>query len=105
MKSRVLPVVLIASALFATPSLANWFHNPQLNINRNIGSAPGPTPQDIREMRLPILVENDIDSRGTGNHPIMDALRSMFGGSKTAQVPAPAKVANTQTASTAQASR
>jgi len=105
MKSRVLPVVLIASALFATPSLANWFSNPYLNINRNIGSAPGPTPEDIRSMRLPLVVENDIDSRGTGNHPIMDALRSMFGGSKTAQAPAPAKVANTQTATTAQATR
>jgi hypothetical protein len=47
---------LLFSGAIATPSFANYFHNPYLNVNRNIGSAPSPTPQDIRENRLPTLV-------------------------------------------------
>ena len=47
---------LLFSGAIATPSFANYFHNPYLNLNRNIGSAPSPTPQDIRENRLPTLV-------------------------------------------------
>ena len=47
---------LLFSGAIATPSFANFFHNPYLNVNRNIGSAPSPTPKDIRENRLPALV-------------------------------------------------
>jgi hypothetical protein len=61
MKSRmILPLLLVSAALAAPASAAgNWFHNPYENINRNIGSAPNPTPQDLREMRLPLAVENE----------------------------------------------
>lgn len=52
----VLPVLLIAAA-FVTPASANWFHNPYQGVNRNIGSAPNPTPADIRENRLPIAAQ------------------------------------------------
>jgi len=59
MKFRtILPMMLVAAA-FATPAAANWFHNPYQGINRNIGSAPNPTPQDIRENKLPIAVKNE----------------------------------------------
>ncbi|HEY4264195.1 MAG TPA: hypothetical protein VGM72_02675 [Micropepsaceae bacterium] len=52
MNKLILPL-LLATAAFATPASANWFHNPYQGINRNIGSAPNPTPADIQEMRLP----------------------------------------------------
>jgi hypothetical protein len=59
MKTRlVLPVLLIAAA-FVTPASANWFHNPYQGVNRNIGSAPNPTPADIRENRLPIAAQDE----------------------------------------------
>jgi len=44
--------VLLFAACSATPVLANWFSNPYLGINRNIGSAPNPTPEQIRQERL-----------------------------------------------------
>ena len=58
MNMIVVSAAIIISVVVATPSGANWFHNPHQNINRNIGSAPNPTPQDIRVNRLPIVVEN-----------------------------------------------
>jgi hypothetical protein len=39
-------------AVAATPAAANWFSNPYLGINRNIGSAPNPTAEQIRQDRL-----------------------------------------------------
>jgi len=45
--------VLLLSAACATQALANYFYNPYTNIGLNIGSAPSPTPRDIRENRLP----------------------------------------------------
>jgi hypothetical protein len=56
MNKLVLPL-LLATAAFATPASANWFHNPYIGINRNVGSAPNPTPADIREMRLPVVTK------------------------------------------------
>jgi hypothetical protein len=53
MKTTMALSVLFISAASATPSLANYFHNPHLNLNRNIGSAPSPTPRDIRDNRVP----------------------------------------------------
>jgi hypothetical protein len=58
MSKLVLPL-LLATAAFATPASANWFHNPYQGINRNIGSAPNPTPADIREMRLPLVTKTE----------------------------------------------
>ena len=40
--------LLLMSAAAASPADANWFHNPQTNLNRNVGTAPSPTPQDLR---------------------------------------------------------
>ena len=30
---------------------ANWFNDPVLNVTRNVGSAPNPSPQDLRQIR------------------------------------------------------
>jgi len=75
MKIRMmLPLVLVASAAFVAPASANWFHNPYQNINRNIGSAPNPTPEDLRQMRLPIAVENEqTDPKATATDAKADA--------------------------------
>jgi hypothetical protein len=59
MKTRIILPVLLVAAAFVTPASANWFHNPYQGINRNIGSAPNPTPADVREDRLPIAAQND----------------------------------------------
>jgi hypothetical protein len=41
--------LLLVSALSITPAAyANWFHNPVTNTNLNVGSAPNPTPQNLR---------------------------------------------------------
>src|SRR5262245_24730120 len=76
MKARVFTAALLLSAAFVTPSYANWFHNPYVNVYRNIGSAPNPTPADVRENRLPIVA---VDQQPVA-HPILDAIRSMFSG-------------------------
>lgn len=56
MRTKMILSVLALSAAYATPTLANYFHNPHTNLNLNVGSAPSPTPRDIRENRLPQLV-------------------------------------------------
>ena len=67
MKTKVLlPALLIAVATVTavTPASANWFHNKYLGISRNVGSAPNPTPDDVRQMRLPIVVERQENRPG-----------------------------------------
>jgi hypothetical protein len=60
MKTKfVLPALLVISASLVTPASANWFHNPDIGINRNIGSAPNPTPEDIRAMRVPVVTKDE----------------------------------------------
>ena len=49
-----LSLVLAAAAI--TPASANWFSNPDLGINRNVGSAPSPTPAQVRAERQPPFV-------------------------------------------------
>jgi hypothetical protein len=53
MRIKMTLCALFISSAFATPTFANYFHNPYLNLNLNVGSAPSPTPRDIRENRLP----------------------------------------------------
>jgi hypothetical protein len=53
MKTTIALSVLLISAASATPSFANYFHNPYMGLNRSIGSAPSPTPRDVRGNRLP----------------------------------------------------
>jgi hypothetical protein len=67
MKTKVLlPALLIAvaTATAVTPASANWFNNPYLGISRNVGSAPNPTPDDVRQNRLPIVVRDENNRPG-----------------------------------------
>jgi hypothetical protein len=86
MKTKLLVSALLLSAVAITPSYANYFSNPALGINLNVGSAPSPTPQDIREDRKPIVTE-DIDN----SNPTTVATQ-----------PAPAKSASTANQKTPQ---
>src|SRR5947207_5137174 len=47
-KSNTMMSLLLLSAVFITPASANWFSNPHTNTMLNIGSAPNPTPADLR---------------------------------------------------------
>jgi outer membrane protein OmpA-like peptidoglycan-associated protein len=51
MRKTIVPLLLL-SAVIATPASANYFSNPQIGMNLNIGSAPNPRPSDYRIMRL-----------------------------------------------------
>ena len=64
MKKFIWPL-LLAAAAFATPADANWFHNPGQNVNRNIGSAPNPTPADLRAMRTIVITEDEENTPST----------------------------------------
>ena len=57
MKTKMTLSLLFLTAAYATPTLANYFHNPSMNLNLNIGSAPSPTPLDIRENRQPRVTQ------------------------------------------------
>jgi TonB family protein len=48
-KATILPSALLLAAALVTPAYANWFNDPGANISRNVGSAPNPTPQDLRQ--------------------------------------------------------
>jgi hypothetical protein len=58
MKARLLLPLLFVSALCVSPASANWFSNPDWNINLNVGSAPNPTPGDIQAGARPVLVRD-----------------------------------------------
>jgi hypothetical protein len=40
--------LLLLSAVCITPASANWFSNPKTGTTLNVGSAPNPTPADLR---------------------------------------------------------
>jgi len=56
--TRILLAGLFLAPAFATPAAANWFSNPNLDINLNLGSAPSPTPSDVLGERQPMLVRD-----------------------------------------------
>jgi hypothetical protein len=45
---RTVAYWLLFSAALCMPAYANYFHNPITHMNLNIGSAPNPTPADLR---------------------------------------------------------
>ena len=73
MKTRILLPLLLLSAAVVTPVYANWFHNPYEGINRNVGSAPNPTPADVRQDRLPIAVKNETNTDVASATPVTPA--------------------------------
>ena len=60
----MLPVLLLAAAAIE-PATANWFANPTLGISRNVGSAPSPTPAQVRAEKQPPFVLRDQDTGST----------------------------------------
>ena len=56
-KPTLLSALLLASATVTT-AYANWFSNPTVNIDLNLGSAPNPTSNDILTERVPVLVRD-----------------------------------------------
>jgi hypothetical protein len=58
MSSRLILLTLLLSGAAISPAFANWFSNPSWNINLHVGSAPNPTPDDIRVGRQPMLVRD-----------------------------------------------
>jgi hypothetical protein len=95
MKTKLILSLLFASAAFVMPASANWFHNPYTGVNLNVGSAPNPTPADIREDRLPIVTKDE-DNSNTAAAPAKTA-------SAEKERPAPAQNAATSVAAAAPA--
>ncbi len=56
--NKTVLAMLVVSGAFITPASANYFSNPYTGITLNIGSAPNPTPADIRVDRLPTVTED-----------------------------------------------
>src|SRR5260221_7643405 len=48
MKKTFLSLLLLSTGVFVPPASANYFANPRLGVNLNIGSAPNPTPAQRR---------------------------------------------------------
>lgn len=48
MRRTILPLLMLSAAVFATPAAANYFSNPALGMNLNVGSAPNPKPMEVR---------------------------------------------------------
>jgi TonB family protein len=44
------PLALLSFAVVSTAH-ANWFFTPETGLNRNVGSAPSPSPRDMRGFR------------------------------------------------------
>jgi PRC-barrel domain len=54
MKKTTLATVLLLSAMMAAPASANWFFRPDVGVSLNVGSAPNPTPNDLRILYGPL---------------------------------------------------
>ena len=53
MRKITLTTLLLLSAVMVSPASANWFSRPDLGITMNVGSAPNPTPNDLRALYGP----------------------------------------------------
>ena len=60
MNKKTVLAMLLAAGAFITPAHANYFSNPYTGVSLNIGSAPNPTPADIRVDRLPTIAEEGL---------------------------------------------
>jgi len=98
MQTKMTMSMLLLSAACATPSLANYFYNPHTNLALNIGSAPSPTPRDIRENRQPRVGHDapsyangvaDSTTKGTGSPPMNDRTLAQGGGEKNVSAAQP----------------
>jgi outer membrane protein OmpA-like peptidoglycan-associated protein len=48
MKNTIRSLLLLSAVICVTPASANYFSHPESGTNLNIGSAPNPTPADLR---------------------------------------------------------
>jgi hypothetical protein len=48
--AKTMMSLLLLSAVCVSPASANWFSNPRTGTMLNIGSAPNPTPADLRRI-------------------------------------------------------
>ena len=66
--------LLLLSAVCVTPAHANWFSNSQTGTMRNIGSAPNPTPADLRALRdadkAPVIRRTNVSNLGYVPKPV-----------------------------------
>jgi hypothetical protein len=100
MRAKMILSVLSLSAACASPTLANYFHNPSTNLNWNIGSAPSPTPRDISENRQPRVSQV---APSDGNFTAEDTPKNADKGAASDHPPA--QSGETKSLSTAQLSR
>jgi TonB family protein len=66
MKTATLLLALLSAAL-VTPAYSNSFHDHVANIRLNVGSAPNPTPRNLREnqsLDYP-LISRSLNEQGT----------------------------------------
>ena len=61
----VISVLVISAG--ATPASANYYANPTLSVKRNIGSAPNPTPHDIRTNNVPQMTQRNQPTRNVAS--------------------------------------
>jgi hypothetical protein len=47
-KTAITTLLLLAAVASASPASANWFFRPGAGVSLNVGSAPNPTPNDLR---------------------------------------------------------
>jgi hypothetical protein len=47
-KVTLATLLLLSAATMVTPASANWFSRPGIGVTLNVGSAPNPTPNDLR---------------------------------------------------------
>ena len=52
MKKAILTLLLLSAAISVAPASANYFSNPKIGMNLNVGSAPNPTARDLRDNRV-----------------------------------------------------
>jgi TonB family protein len=66
-KTTILPLALVVSAALVTPANASGFYDRELNVRLNVGSAPNPRPQDIRQQYAPDypLRSRSLNEQGT----------------------------------------
>ena len=47
-KAGITTLLLLAAVAATSPASANWFFRPGAGVSLNVGSAPNPTPNDLR---------------------------------------------------------
>lgn len=52
-KVTLTTLLLLSAAVMTAPASANWFFRPGPGISLNVGSAPNPTPNDLRALYGP----------------------------------------------------